>query len=181
MRVISGKYRGKKLKEFDLSTTKPTIDRVKEAIFNLIQFDVVDSVVLDLFSGTGALGIEAISRGAKKTYLVDNNDKAIQIIKENVKNMTEDFEVVKSDFMDFLSRKKKFDIIFLDPPYATDFGLVAIEFIIKNDMLNDDGVIVFETSDDKSVELNFNGFNIDRRKYGTVAVYIIRKENENRK
>ena len=95
--------------------------------------------------------------------------------------MTEDFEIVKSDFLDFLSRKKKFDIIFLDPPYATDFGTIAIEFIIKNDMLNDDGVIVFETSDDKSVELNFKGFNIGRRKYGTVAVYIIRKENENRK
>lgn len=181
MRVISGKYRGKKLKEFDLSTTKPTIDRVKEAIFNLIQFDIVDSVVLDLFAGTGALGIEAISRGAKKTYLVDSNDKAIQIIKENVKNMTEDFEIVKADFMDFLSRKEKFDIVFLDPPYATDFGLIAIEFLIKNDMLNNDGVIVFETSDDKCVELNFNGYNIDRRKYGTVAVYIIRKKDENRK
>ena len=85
MRVISGKYRGKKLKEFDLNSTRPTTDRVKESIFNLIQFEVIDSVVLDLFSGTGALGVEAISRGAKKTYLVDTNTQAIAIIKENLR------------------------------------------------------------------------------------------------
>ena len=88
-----------------MNTTKPTIDRVKEAIFNLIQFEVCDAVVLDLFSGTGGLGIEAISRGAKKTYLIDNNDKAIQIIKENTKNMTEDFEIIKSDYQNFQFRQ----------------------------------------------------------------------------
>ena len=81
MRVIAGKYRGKKLKEFNLETTKPTLDRVKESMFNLIQFDVVDAVVLDLFSGTGALGIEAVSRGAKKTIFIDKNIEAIKIIK----------------------------------------------------------------------------------------------------
>ena len=80
MRIISGKYRGKKLKEFDLDSTRPTLDRVKESIFNLVQFDVLDSVVLDLFAGTGALGIEAISRGAKYVYLVDSNKQAINII-----------------------------------------------------------------------------------------------------
>ncbi len=176
MRIISGKYRGRKLKEFDLPTTKPTIDRVKEAIFNVIQFDVIDSVVLDLFAGTGALGIEAISRGAKKTYLVDNNDKAIQIIKENVKNMTEDFEIVKSDYEAFLSRKLKFDIVLLDPPYAYDFGIKAIKYIVEKDMLNQGGTIIFETSDDKHISFNFENLKVDRRKYGTVAVYIIRKE-----
>ena len=178
MRIISGKYRGRKLKEFELNTTKPTIDRVKEAIFNLIQFNVVDSVVLDLFSGTGALGIEAISRGAKKTYLIDNNDKAIQIIKENTKNMVEDFEIIKTDYIDFLYKNLKFDIVFLDPPYATDYGIDAINRIIKNDMLSKKGIIVFETSDDKCVNFDFSGYKIDRRKYGSVAVYIIRKENE---
>ena len=84
MRIVSGKYRGKKLKEFDIETTKPTLDRVKESIFNLIQFDVADSVVLDLFSGTGALGIEAISRGAEKVVMVDSNKKAINVIKQNL-------------------------------------------------------------------------------------------------
>ena len=88
MRIISGKYRGKKLKEFELNSTKPTLDRVKESIFNLIQFDVADAVVLDLFSGTGALGIEAISRGAKQTFLVDNNINAIKIIKETLSSGT---------------------------------------------------------------------------------------------
>jgi 16S rRNA (guanine(966)-N(2))-methyltransferase RsmD len=178
MRIISGKYRGRKLKEFDLSSTRPTIDRVKEAIFNLIQFDVCDAVVLDLFSGTGALGVEAISRGAKKTYLIDNNDKAIQIIKDNTKNMTEDFEIVKSDYETFLAKNIKFDIVFLDPPYATDFGIKAIKYIIENKMLNKQGVIVFETSDDKEIGFGFDGLSVDRRKYGTVAIYIIRNNNE---
>ncbi|MBR1987575.1 MAG: 16S rRNA (guanine(966)-N(2))-methyltransferase RsmD [Clostridia bacterium] len=178
MRIVSGKYRGRKLKEFDLATTRPTIDRVKEAIFNLIQFDVADAVVLDLFSGTGALGIEAISRGAKKTYLIDNNDKAIQIIKENTKNMTEDFEIIKTDYMLFLSKDMRFDIVLLDPPYATDCGLKAIEYILERNMLNKGGVIVFETSDNKDISINFKGLSVDRRKYGTVAVYIIRNNNE---
>ena len=84
MRVVAGRYRGKKLKEFELETTKPTLDRVKESMFNLVQFEIVDAVVLDLFSGTGALGVESISRGAKKTYFVDANPKAIKIIKENL-------------------------------------------------------------------------------------------------
>lgn len=179
VRVISGKYRGKKLKEFDLFTTRPTTDRVKESIFNLIQFDISGAVVLDLFAGTGALGIEAISRGAKKTYLVDNNELAIKIIKENTKNITEDFSIVKSNYMDFLNKQNKFDVILLDPPYATDFGICAIEKIVNENLLNDQGVIVFETSDEKNFVFNYDGYSLDRRKYGTVAVYIIRKKNEN--
>lgn len=178
MRVISGKYRGKKLKEFDLDSTKPTLDRVKESIFNLIQFDVDGAVVLDLFSGTGALGIEAISRGAKKTYLIDSNDKAIKIIKENLKGVDGDYEVIKSDYLNFLSSaKQKFDIVLLDPPYKTDFGIKAIELLMEKYLLNENAIIIFETSNELNFELNYPSFEIDKRKYGSVAVYKLTKKD----
>ena len=166
------------LKEFNLESTRPTTDRVKESIFNLIQFDVVDAVVLDLFSGTGALGVEAISRGAKKTYLVDKNIKAISIIKENLKGIDGDYVVKNKDYIDFLnSATEKFDIVFLDPPYATDFGLKAIDMLVKKNLLNENAIIIFETSEDKDVELNLNNFEIKKKKYGTVAVYKLEKLN----
>ena len=172
MRIIGGIARGTKLYTLEGQNTRPTLDRVKESIFNLIQFDVVDAVVLDLFSGTGALGIEAISRGAKKTYLIDNNKQAISIIKENLKGIEGDFIVQQNDFLTFLnSTKEKFDIALLDPPYKTDFGKLAIEMLIKNELLSKDAIIIFETSEDKDFNFNFDGFEIKKKKYGTVAVY----------
>lgn len=176
MRIISGKYRGKKLKEFELDSTKPTLDRVKESIFNLIQFEVVDAVVLDLFSGTGALGIEAISRGAKKTYLIDNNKEAIRIINENLKGMEGDFVVKNQNYLEFLeTAKDKFDIVLLDPPYNTDMGIKAIKTLIERDLLGETAIIIFETSDDKEINLDLDGFDVRRKKYGTVAVYKLEK------
>lgn len=176
MRIISGKYRGKKLKEFDLSTTKPTLDRVKESIFNLIQFDILDSDVLDLFAGTGALGIECISRGARKTILVDNNSQAIKIINENLKGMDGDYEVKNMDYLTYLqSTRECFDIVLLDPPYATDLGKLAIDYLIKNDRINSGGIIIFETSDDFDFGFNYPNYDIKRKKYGTVAVYKFTK------
>ena len=178
MRIVAGKYRGKKLKEFDLSSTRPTIDRVKESIFNLIQFEVVDSVVLDLFSGTGALGIEAISRGAKKTYLVDSNKFAINIIKENLKGIEGDYIVENKDYLEFLnSTNVKFDIVLLDPPYKTDFGIVAIKTLIEKDLLSENAKIIFETSEENDFDLSFAGFEVKKKKYGTVAVYKMEKIN----
>ncbi len=180
MRIIAGKYRGKKLNEFTLDSTKPTLDRVKESIFNLIQFDLVDAVILDLFSGTGALGIEALSRGAKKCVFVDNNELAINITNSNLQNIDRDSEVILSDYMDYLeSCKQKFDIILLDPPYKTDYGIEAINTIITRDLLNDNGIIIFETTDEKTFELAYYGYKCKRKKYGTVAVYKIQKVNEN--
>ena len=177
MRVVSGKYKGRKLKEFNLNTTKPTLDKVKEAIFDMIQFDVVDSVVLDLFSGTGALGVEAISRGANKTYLVDNNAQAIKIIKENLKGVNEDFFVINQNGLEFLkSTNEKFDIVLLDPPYQTDLGLKAIEILINENKLKDNAIIIFETSNDLNIELNYSGFKTTKKKYGTVAVFKMVKQ-----
>lgn len=172
MRVVSGKYRGRILKEFNLSSTKPTLDKVKEAMFDIIQFDVLDAVVLDLFSGTGALGIEAISRGAKKTILVDNNLQAIKIIKENLSGITENYSLVNCDGISYLKAcHEKFDIVLLDPPYKTDLGLKAIQLLIEKDLLNENAIILFETSFDKELNLNYNNFKITKKKYGSVAVY----------
>lgn len=176
MRVISGKYRGKKLKEFELNTTKPTLDRVKEAMFNLIQFDVQNAVVLDLFSGTGALGIEAISRGAGQTILVDSNPQAIKIIKENLKGIEENFKLIQQDYLEFLiNNNLRFDIVLLDPPYKTDFGINAINYLILNNKINDNGIIIFETSENKDFNFNYENYSVSKKKYGTVVVYKIVK------
>lgn len=176
MRVISGKYRGKKLKEFELDSTRPTLDRVKESIFNLIQFDVAGAVVLDLFSGTGSFGIEAISRGASKTYLVDSNPKAIKIINENLKGIDGNFVVKNQEALSFLNGDEKFDIVLLDPPYKTDLGEKAINIIISQNKLNENGIIIFETSADMQFNFNFEGYTITNRKYGTVMVYKFVKD-----
>ena len=176
MRVVAGKYRGKKLKEFSLNSTRPTLDRVKEAIFSSIQFDVLNTKTLDLFSGTGALGIEAISRGAKTTFLVDASKDAVKIIKENLKNIVEDCKVINSDYLSFLNNVKtqKFDVVLLDPPYATDYAEKAIDFILSNDMLSDNGVIVWEKAIDTKLPEYENLF-VKTKKYGTVEVVYIRK------
>lgn len=177
MRVVSGKYRGKKLKEFELDSTKPTLDKVKEAIFDMIQFDVVDAVVLDLFAGTGALGIEAISRGAKKTYLVEKNVQALKIIQQNLQGVTEDFLLINEDAFNFLQKTNEmFDVVLLDPPYMTDYGVKAIDLLIANKRLSDNAIIIFETSMDNKIELNYPGFKIKQKKYGTVQVFKLVKE-----
>lgn len=177
MRVIAGKYRGKKLKEFELGTTRPTLDRVKEAMFSSIQFDLINAKVLDLFSGTGALGIEAISRGANQVVFVDKNEKAIKIIKENLLNIEGNYSVNNSDYLEFLTlnRSQKFNVVLLDAPFMTDYAETAIRFIIKNDMLYENGVVVFEHSIDKKYTETFENFVIKEKKYGQVMVTFIRK------
>lgn len=177
MRVVAGKYRGKKLKEFELNSTRPTMDRVKESIFNLIQFDVADAVVLDLFSGTGALGIEALSRGAKSVYFVDNNKDAINIINSNLKGIEGKFKVLNQDYLTFLSnnRNLKFDIVLLDPPFKQNLGETAIKYLVDNNMISENGIIIFETSADRKFEMNSEDFTLTKKKYGSVAVYKIVK------
>ena len=177
MRIISGKYRGKNLKEFNIDTTKPTTDRVKESIFNLIQFDVVDAVVLDLFSGTGALGIECISRGSKQVHFVDSNKQAISLVKENLKGIDGEYEIFNQSFELFLQNTKlKYDIVFLDPPYKTDFGVKAIQLLIENNLLNENAIIIFETSQENNFDLNFKNFSLKTKKYGTVIVHKLVKD-----
>lgn len=185
MRVISGKARGKKLISLEGLNTRPTLDRVKEALFNIIQFNVEEKDVLDLFAGSGALGIEALSRGAKTSTFCDNSRDAIQVIKTNIENTKNENNsiVINKDYslaLNSLSKQNKiFDIIFLDPPYKTDFGIKALEAIIALNILAEDGIIILETDDkkkEKEIE-NIKGLKVfDERKYGKVMLIFIRKE-----
>lgn len=141
MRVISGKARGKKLIAPTNINTRPTLDRVKEAMFNKIQFDLKDATCLDLFAGTGALGIEALSRGASKTAFCDESKDAIRIIKKNIEitNNLDNAIIIHKDYNLALEELKhkdiKFDIVFLDPPYKTNLAILALQKIIMSNLL----------------------------------------------
>ena len=182
MRVISGSARGKKLNSLEGLETRPTLDRVKEALFNILQFNIKDAKILDLFSGSGALAVEALSRGAKEAVLCDNSKNAIEIINKNLKStrLIDKAKVINKDYILALKQLKdeKFDIIFLDPPYKSDYAIKSIEYILKYNLLNQDGIILFET-DDKNKINEIKGYkNIevyDTRKYGIVHIIFIRK------
>ena len=180
MRVISGKARGVNLKTPDGILTRPTIDRVKEALFSIINFDIPTSHVLDLFGGTGQLGIEALSRGAKSAVFVDQREDACKLIKENLKRtkLEQDAKVVRMDYLDYLKRcKEKFDIIFLDPPYAEVFLENALKCITEIDILQSGGIIVAERPLGKDLPWNFEGYTRSKDyKYGKVLLTIYRKD-----
>jgi 16S rRNA (guanine966-N2)-methyltransferase len=184
MRVISGSARGKKLVSLEGMNTRPTLDRVKEALFNIIQFDIADKTVLDLFAGSGAIGIEAISRGAKSVTFCDNSIDAIKAIKTNIENTktSNKATVLNKDYMQALKYLAKnniqFDIIYLDPPYKTEFANIAIKEIINLNLLSKDGIIIVETDDAKKEEtIKKEKIEIfDKRKYGRAILIFIRKE-----
>ena len=180
MRVVSGTARGVVLKTPDGMQTRPTSDKVKESIFNIIQFDLPGTAVLDLFGGTGQLGIEALSRGAKTAVFVDAWDKACTLIKENIRRTKFDSKskVVRSDYLAFLkSCKEKFDIILLDPPYAEVFLENALKCIAEIDILQSNGIIVCERPVGKELDLEFDGFNRSKDyKYGGTLITLYRKD-----
>lgn len=184
MRVISGTARGKKLSSLEGLETRPTLDRVKEALFNIIQFDIREASILDLFSGSGALAIEALSRGASSALCCDSSSKAIRIINKNLEDtrLKDRAKIVNKDYLQALSelknRSEKFDIIFLDPPYKSDFIEKSIENILKYNLLTKDGIIIAETDDENKIEeiKNIKDIEIyDARKYGIVHIIFIRK------
>lgn len=144
MRVIAGTYRSRKLKEVELDSTRSTKDRVKESIFNSIQNDLYERTVLDLFAGSGALGIEALSRGASHCVFNELNTVAAKVLKENIAMLKiENCKVTRLDYVDFLiGFKDTFDIIILDPPYHMNVIDDIIQLISRNKLLNDDGIIV---------------------------------------
>ena len=179
MRVITGKARGVQLKTPDGMTTRPTTDRVKEALFSIIQFDIPTARVLDLFGGTGQLGIEALSRGAKSAVFVDAGEPACRLIKENLRRtkLEADAKVVRCDYLEYLKRcRETFDIIFLDPPYAEVFLENALKCITEIDILQSGGIIVTERPLGKELPWEFNGFTRSRDyKYGKTVLTIYRR------
>jgi len=180
MRVIAGKARGVNLKTPDGMATRPTADRVKEALFSIIQFDVPASRVLDLFGGTGQLGIEALSRGANSALFIDDREEACRLIRENLKRAKLDSQakVIRSDYMQYLKNcSEQFDIILLDPPYAEVFLENSLKLITEIDILQSGGIIVTERPVEKSLSWAFPGFTRSRDyKYGKTILTIYRKD-----
>lgn len=178
MRVISGKLKGKNILGYGINGTRPTMDRVKESMFAIIQNYLLDSVVLDLYSGSGNLAIEAISNGALKAYMVDNNKIAIDIIKKNITNMNINNGIVimgdaTNVLNDFIG-EEKFDIIFLDPPYDTN-QIDKVLTIINNNLnlLNNNAIIVCETE----LKINYDKYDnlkiVKEKKYGKKTLTIL--------
>ena len=180
MRVITGKARGVQLKTPEGLQTRPTTDRVKEALFSIIQFDIPGARVLDLFGGTGQLGIEALSRGAKSAVFVDAGEAPCRLIRENLKRtkLEQDAKVIRSDYMDYLGRcRETYEIIFLDPPYAEVFLENALKRITEIDILRSGGIIVAERPLGKELPWEFEGYIRSRDyKYGKTLLTVYRKE-----
>jgi len=179
VRVVAGRAKGIALKTPSGMLTRPTADRVKEAMFSIIQFDLPGASVLDLFGGTGQLGIEAVSRGAKSATFVDNREDACRLIRENLKRtgMEKESRVVRMDYMDFLKRnREKYDIVLLDPPYAEEYLENSLKMITEIDILQSGGIIIAERPLGKDLSLDFEGFERSRDyKYGTTLLAVYRK------
>jgi len=179
MRVITGSARGISLKTPEGLSTRPTADRVKEALFSAIQFHIPAARVLDLFGGTGQLGIEALSRGAKSAVFIDNQESACKLIRENLRRtrLEASAQVIRSDYAAYLQKcNQKFDIIFLDPPYAEKFLENSLKMITEIDILQSGGIIVAERPLGKELNVDFSGFERSKDyKYGNVLIAIFRK------
>ena len=155
MRVIAGSRRSLPLKSLEGDNTRPTVDKYKETLFNCIQMEVPDSMFLDLFSGSGAIGIEALSRGAKRAVLVENNKQALDVIKANIHftKFENEAEIVKSDVISYVSRLPKitFDVIFMDPPYGKGLEKEVIEILNTKEFTNPDYTIIIEATLDEDM------------------------------
>lgn len=173
MRVISGKYKGKKIEGFNIDGTRPTMDRVKESLFGSIQNYVKDAVCLDLFAGSGSLGIEALSNGAKSCYFVDNGSVAFKTLEQNLKWIEEETYTYKIDYQKalqtFHEKNITFDIIFLDPPYALNLISDALTKIQEYNLLKEEGIIICEYETEK-IETNF--ICTKNKKYGSTYIEI---------
>ena len=179
MRVITGSARGVRLMTPDGLVTRPTTDRVKEALFSIIQFEVEGRCFLDLFAGTGQLGIEALSRGASHCVFVDAGAPAVRLVKENLKRtkLLDHAAVFQSDYERFLkSCGNQFDVILLDPPYAEKFLENALKIISEIDILRDGGIIICEKTADKQLDAEIPGLSLQKEyRYGSSSLVLYRK------
>lgn len=186
MRVISGKARGTKLSSIDDIATRPTLDRVKESLFNIIQNKIPESIVLDLFAGSGAIGIECISRGAEKVYFCEKSHIASKMIYQNLEKtkFLEESTVIQKDYEVALKMLKEknisFDIIYIDPPYMKNIAIHSVEQILTLNLLKEDGIIIIETDDENRELKELEKLKVqvyDLRKYGRVSLlFLSRKE-----
>ncbi len=178
MKVISGTLKGRKFEGYNLDGTRPTMDRVKESLFGMIQDNIKDSVVLDLFAGSGQLGIEAISNGAKSCYFIDHNNEVIKVLNKNIVNLNikDKSKVILSDWKKFLNdsakNNLKFDLIFVDPPYDYDVYEKILDKVSTLNLLNDNGLIILEHAN-LNLKETYNNLTLHKsKKYGTKSVNI---------
>ena len=178
MKVISGILKGRNIEGYNIEGTRPTMDRVKESLFSTIQNNVKDSVVLDLFAGSGQIGIEAISNGANICYFIDNNKEVIKILNKNISNLNikSSSRVILSDWKkslnDFANQNIKFDLIYVDPPYNYDVYEKILEKVSTLNLLNENGLIILEHSNLKLKD-SYNNLTLYKaKKYGNKSINI---------
>ena len=180
MRIISGSARGTKLFTLEGEQTRPTLDRVKESVFNILQNRIKDAVVLDLFAGSGAISLEFASRGAKKIIACDKSKDAISIINKNIEktHMNDKVHVYNMDYLECLIKLKdnKFDLIYLDPPYKTEYAVKAIRKIVELNLYHKESLIIVETDDSNIInEIEKESVQIvDKRKYGRALIIFLK-------
>ena len=185
MRIISGVAKGTKLQTLDGKNTRPTLDRVKESLFNILQTDILESEFLDVFAGSGAIGLEAASRGAKRVILGDSSKKACEIINLNINkvhlgNKVKVFNLCSDKLLKLLV-KQKFNLIYIDPPYE-NINLVkeTVELILNYELLNEEHIIIIETDNEEVVLKKISTIDIniiDKRKYGRVSLIFLTKKD----
>ena len=184
MRIIGGKHKGTKLYTLRGLNTRPTLDRVKEPLFSILQFDIPETTVLDMFAGSGALGLEALSRGASRIILCDKSREAIHIIEKNVDKLKvkSSVQIINQDYKKCLenlrANNEKIDIVFLDPPYETDYAENAAGLLVEYQLLNEAAIVIIETDRKQEIKKNiekFGLFNIyDERKYGRAELLFLK-------
>lgn len=178
MRVITGTCRGRRLLEPTGSDVRPTTDQVKEALFNIIQFDIEGRRVLDLFAGTGQLGIEALSRGARECVFVDASRESVRLVKENLKRCDLTASVLNTDALSYLRSREKFDLIFLDPPYGTGKDAEAILAVKEFDNLSIGGIMVCESRPETVLPCLPEEYGTMRTyRYGKIKLTLITRGN----
>lgn len=182
MRVITGLARGRRLKELKGNDTRPTTDQVKEGMFNILQFDIEGRSVLDLFAGTGQLGIEALSRGAERAVFVEQRSEAVRLIRENVElcGFSDRARIVPGEAMGYLAAaREKFDLILLDPPYGSELLEKAIAHIARYDLLAPHGIIMAESAAEKTLPALSAPYAIYREyRYGRIKLTVYHREGE---
>ena len=179
MRVITGTARGRKLKTPENYDIRPTTDNVKEAVFNILQFDIEGRRVLDLFAGTGQLGIECLSRGAREAVFVDRDREAVRIVKDNLKTCGLTAAVVQTDALRYLNSCGSFDLIFVDPPYDSELYEPVLKTIKLVDILSDGGIIICETRREKQLpEMEAPYRRLREYRYGKVKITTYTKETD---
>lgn len=183
MRIIAGEVKGRKLKSIKGTSTRPTLDRIKESLFNIITPYLMANNGLDLFAGFGGLGIEALSRGVVYFTFVEKDYRNCKIIKENIKitKYSDRTSVIQDDVFNFLNRvKDSYDLIIMDPPYKRGYAVDVLKIILKKDLLNKYGIVVVEH--EKELELNnIPGLSLIKYKiYGDTALSVLKKEENNK-